>query len=175
MFRTLIVCINCLPGHNSQKTEGTIEPRHGVCHPQAGRAGSSCHLDKHCCGLYLTVRLFNLLVIYVAMRTGGLSKGRLDRMHEVMARYVERGEVPGIVTLVCRRDEVHADAIGVKAVGGRLVGEGPEIAAHIGRNGGSPGTLGQQDADHAFARVRAPARAQPAGPAEPSDRPSIDD
>ena len=96
------------------------------------------------------------------MRTGGLSKGRLDRMHEVMARYVERGEV-------------HADAIGVKAVGGRLVGEGPEIAANIGRNGGSPGALGQQDADHAFARVRAPTPAQPAGPAEPSDRPSIDD
>jgi CubicO group peptidase (beta-lactamase class C family) len=51
------------------------------------------------------------------MRTGGLSKARLDRMHEVMARYVERGEVPGIVTLVCRRDEVHADAIGMKAAG----------------------------------------------------------
>jgi CubicO group peptidase (beta-lactamase class C family) len=52
------------------------------------------------------------------MKTGGLSKARLDRMHEVMARYVERGEVPGIVTLLCRRDEVHADAIGIKAIGG---------------------------------------------------------
>jgi CubicO group peptidase (beta-lactamase class C family) len=34
------------------------------------------------------------------------------------AGYVERGEVPGIVTLVSRRGEVHVDAIGMKAVGG---------------------------------------------------------
>jgi len=37
-------------------------------------------------------------------------------MHEVMAGYVERGEVPGLVTLVSRRGEVHVDAIGMKAV-----------------------------------------------------------
>jgi CubicO group peptidase (beta-lactamase class C family) len=53
------------------------------------------------------------------MSTGGLSTARVDRMHDVMAGYVERGEVPGIVTLVGRRGEVHADAIGMKAVGGR--------------------------------------------------------
>jgi CubicO group peptidase (beta-lactamase class C family) len=52
------------------------------------------------------------------MSTSGLSNARLDRMHDVMAVYVERGEVPGIVTLVSRRSEVHADAIGMKAVGG---------------------------------------------------------
>ncbi len=51
------------------------------------------------------------------MSTGGLSKARLGRMHDVMAGYVERGEVPGIVTLVSRRGEVHVDAIGTKAVG----------------------------------------------------------
>jgi len=51
--------------------------------------------------------------------SGGLSKVRLGRMHEVMTGYVERGEVPGIVTLVCRRDEVHVDAIGNKMVSGR--------------------------------------------------------
>jgi CubicO group peptidase (beta-lactamase class C family) len=39
-------------------------------------------------------------------------------MHDVMAGYVERGEVPGLVTLVSRRDEVHVDVIGTKAVGG---------------------------------------------------------
>src|SRR2546425_1257013 len=39
-------------------------------------------------------------------------------MHDVMAGYVERGEVPGIVTLVSRRGEVHVDAIGMKAAGG---------------------------------------------------------
>ena len=52
------------------------------------------------------------------MSAGGLSKARLDRMHDVMAGYVERGEVPGIVTLVCRRGEAHVDAIGRKAAGG---------------------------------------------------------
>jgi hypothetical protein len=51
------------------------------------------------------------------MSTGGLSKARLDRMHEIMAGYVERGDVPGIVTLICRRGELHVDAIGMKAVG----------------------------------------------------------
>src|SRR5438034_6755027 len=54
-----------------------------------------------------------------AMSTGGLSKARLGLMHDVMAGYVERGEVPGIVTLVSRRGEVHVDAIGMKAVGGK--------------------------------------------------------
>src|SRR5258707_1398728 len=52
------------------------------------------------------------------MSNGELSKARLGRMHDVMAGYVERGEVPGIVTLVSRRGEVHVDAIGTKAVGG---------------------------------------------------------
>jgi CubicO group peptidase (beta-lactamase class C family) len=52
------------------------------------------------------------------MSNGGLSKARLGRMHDVMAGSVERGEVPGIVTLVSRRGEVHVDAIGMKAVGG---------------------------------------------------------
>jgi CubicO group peptidase (beta-lactamase class C family) len=39
-------------------------------------------------------------------------------MHDVMAGHVERGEMPGLVTLVGRRDEVHVDAIGMQAVGG---------------------------------------------------------
>jgi CubicO group peptidase (beta-lactamase class C family) len=52
------------------------------------------------------------------MSTGGLSNARLGRMHDVMAGYVERGEVPGLVTLVSRRGEVHVDAIGMKAVEG---------------------------------------------------------
>src|SRR5438105_3092828 len=50
------------------------------------------------------------------MSTGGLSKMRLGRMHDVMAGYVERGEVPGLVTLVSRRGEVHVDAIGMRAI-----------------------------------------------------------
>jgi CubicO group peptidase (beta-lactamase class C family) len=51
------------------------------------------------------------------MSNGGLSRARLDRMHHVMTGYVERGEVPGLVTLVSRRGEEHVDAIGMKAVG----------------------------------------------------------
>src|SRR5438046_10716618 len=39
-------------------------------------------------------------------------------MHDVMAGYAERGEVPGIVTAVSRRGDAHVDAIGTKAVGG---------------------------------------------------------
>src|SRR5262249_49351811 len=52
------------------------------------------------------------------MSTGGLSKARSGRMHDVMAGYVERGDVPGIVTLLSRRGEGHGDAGGMKAIGG---------------------------------------------------------
>src|SRR5690349_17567553 len=52
------------------------------------------------------------------MSAGGLSRARLARLHEVMAGYVARGEVPGLVTLVSRRGEVHVDVIGTKAAGG---------------------------------------------------------
>lgn len=53
------------------------------------------------------------------MSAGGLSKIRLGRMHDVMAGHVERGAAPGLVTLVSRRGEVHVDAMGMQAVGGR--------------------------------------------------------
>jgi CubicO group peptidase (beta-lactamase class C family) len=52
------------------------------------------------------------------MSKAGLSRARLDRMHEVMVGYVERGEMPGLVTLVSRRGEVYVDTIGVKAIAG---------------------------------------------------------
>src|SRR5262245_35687706 len=52
------------------------------------------------------------------MSPGGLSRERLQRLHEVMAVYVQRGDVPGLVTLLSRRGEVHVDAIGQRAVGG---------------------------------------------------------
>src|SRR5437773_7288674 len=54
----------------------------------------------------------------LAMSKGGVSKARLGRMHDVMAGHVDRGEVPGWVTLVSRRGEVHVDAVGMKSVGG---------------------------------------------------------
>jgi CubicO group peptidase (beta-lactamase class C family) len=49
---------------------------------------------------------------------GGLSKARLSRMHDVMAGHVERGEMPGLVTLVSRYGEIHVDAIGRQAIDG---------------------------------------------------------
>ncbi|HEY3064734.1 MAG TPA: serine hydrolase domain-containing protein [Methylomirabilota bacterium] len=52
------------------------------------------------------------------MSAASLSRARLGRMHDVMAAYVERGEVPGIVALVSRRGDVHVDAIGAITVGG---------------------------------------------------------
>lgn len=55
------------------------------------------------------------------MSTGGLSKARLRRMHNVLAGYVERGEVPGLVALVARRGEVHVEALGRAALGGAEV------------------------------------------------------
>jgi CubicO group peptidase (beta-lactamase class C family) len=47
-----------------------------------------------------------------------LSKPRLERMHDVMAGHVGSGDIPGLVTLISRRGELHADAIGKMAVGG---------------------------------------------------------
>src|SRR5271156_832134 len=55
---------------------------------------------------------------------GGFSKARLDRMHDVMAGYVERGEVPGIVSLVARAGEVHVDSVGKISTGGDPVRRG---------------------------------------------------
>ncbi|HET6474194.1 MAG TPA: serine hydrolase domain-containing protein [Pseudomonadales bacterium] len=51
------------------------------------------------------------------MAHSGLSSARLTRMHDVMAGHVERGDVPGLVTLLCRRGDVHVDAIGTLGVG----------------------------------------------------------
>ncbi len=42
----------------------------------------------------------------------GLSKQRLQRLHDVLAGHVERGEMPGLVALVSRNGDVFMDAIG---------------------------------------------------------------
>ena len=44
---------------------------------------------------------------------------RFVRMQDVMAGHVEHGDVPGLVALVARRDEVHVDAIGARTAGGQ--------------------------------------------------------
>jgi CubicO group peptidase (beta-lactamase class C family) len=45
------------------------------------------------------------------------SQAGLDRLHEAMAARVAKGELPGMVTLVARGEEVHVDAIGTMAFG----------------------------------------------------------
>src|ERR1700754_1584624 len=47
-----------------------------------------------------------------------LSTTRLRRMRDVLAGYVERGEVPGVVALVSRRGRTHVEALGTTAYGG---------------------------------------------------------
>lgn len=49
---------------------------------------------------------------------GGFSPARLERLSRVMAGYVERGALPGLVALVSRHDEVHVEAHGRLAVDG---------------------------------------------------------
>jgi CubicO group peptidase (beta-lactamase class C family) len=60
-------------------------------------------------------------MMHGASNIGGLSKTRLKRMRDVMAGHVADGGVPGMVTLVSRYGEVHADAIGNMAIGGAPV------------------------------------------------------
>jgi hypothetical protein len=38
--------------------------------------------------------------------TQGLSAVRLERMHTVLGGYIDRGEMPGLVTLVSRGEDV---------------------------------------------------------------------
>jgi CubicO group peptidase (beta-lactamase class C family) len=45
-----------------------------------------------------------------------LSKARLADLHATMSGYVERGDIPGIVTLAACGDEVHVDALGTTTV-----------------------------------------------------------
>ncbi|HEX5502651.1 MAG TPA: serine hydrolase domain-containing protein [Thermomicrobiales bacterium] len=52
------------------------------------------------------------------MSAGGLSRARLGRLHDVLAGYVERGEVPGLVALVSRHGETHVEALGALTPGG---------------------------------------------------------
>lgn len=53
------------------------------------------------------------------MTTNKLSKVGIADLHMTMTCHVERGDIPGIVTLIGRGDEIHVDAIGMKTVGGK--------------------------------------------------------
>src|SRR5215471_10777485 len=51
----------------------------------------------------------------------GMSTDRLSRIRTAMQRYVDRGEVPGVVTLVARRGRVvHFDAVGYRDAESRV-------------------------------------------------------
>ncbi|MET8680184.1 serine hydrolase domain-containing protein [Streptomyces sp. NPDC004647] len=54
------------------------------------------------------------------MSKGQLSKESLNRMHDVLARYVEDGVVPGLVSAVSRRGETHIEVMGSKELGGAV-------------------------------------------------------
>lgn len=45
-------------------------------------------------------------------------KAELARLHDALAGHVSRGELPGALTLIARRGEVHVDAVGVQRMGG---------------------------------------------------------
>jgi CubicO group peptidase (beta-lactamase class C family) len=51
------------------------------------------------------------------MSTAGLSKSRLERMHQVLSGYVERRDMPGLVALVSHHDDVHVETLGAMSVG----------------------------------------------------------
>jgi CubicO group peptidase (beta-lactamase class C family) len=52
------------------------------------------------------------------MESNALNKERVADLRATMNGYVARGDIPGIVTLIARGDEVYVDAIGRKTVGG---------------------------------------------------------
>jgi len=54
----------------------------------------------------------------------GLNKGGLNRFGAVAASHLSDDNVPGLVALVAQGDEVHVEAIGTLAIGGRSVERG---------------------------------------------------
>ncbi|HMI89116.1 MAG TPA: serine hydrolase domain-containing protein [Polyangiaceae bacterium] len=53
-----------------------------------------------------------------AMEAPAFSSAGRQRVHDLMASYVDSGVVPGMVTLLRRQGELHVDAIGLSAFGG---------------------------------------------------------
>jgi CubicO group peptidase (beta-lactamase class C family) len=51
------------------------------------------------------------------MSMAGLSKSRLERMHQVLSQHIERKDVPGLVALVSRHDDVHVETLGSMSIG----------------------------------------------------------
>jgi len=53
--------------------------------------------------------------------TEGLTSSGLERLHAVAEQHVGDAAVPGLVALIAHRDEVHVEALGRLAIGGRPV------------------------------------------------------
>lgn len=51
------------------------------------------------------------------MTTNTFNKARVADLHTAMTGYVERGDIPSIVTLIGRGGEIHVDVVGTKAFG----------------------------------------------------------
>ena len=51
------------------------------------------------------------------MSAAGLSKSRLERLHQLLSGHVQRGEIPGLVALVSHHDDVHVESLGTMSVG----------------------------------------------------------
>jgi CubicO group peptidase (beta-lactamase class C family) len=51
------------------------------------------------------------------MSESGLSKSRLQRMHTVLSEHIERGELPGLVLLVSRHDDLYVQELGAMSLG----------------------------------------------------------
>jgi CubicO group peptidase (beta-lactamase class C family) len=52
------------------------------------------------------------------MAKGGFSETRLARLHQALAAHVAAGDMPGVVALASRGDEVVVEAIGAQSFGG---------------------------------------------------------
>jgi CubicO group peptidase (beta-lactamase class C family) len=52
------------------------------------------------------------------MTMNRLNRARVADLRMTMTGHVERGDIPGVVTLLGRAGEIHVDAIGMKAAGG---------------------------------------------------------
>jgi CubicO group peptidase (beta-lactamase class C family) len=80
--------------------------------------GSSALLPKFLRATVSSTMTANHSVSAKQAMNGKLSREHLGRMHQLMAGYVDRHEVPGIVTLVARRGETHVEAFGTKSMDG---------------------------------------------------------
>lgn len=112
------------------------------------------------------------------MSTGGFSKARLGRMHDVMARHVEQGNAPGIVTAVRgphRARELQDALHGEEVLGAQLpddgrqgLGRGRHRGGGLGGGGGGDLVLSAGSGGVLLLRVAAGEVGQPHYPWEPA-------